>query len=617
MRWSEGEAVYVAPALLLNPILYWHGYHAWFQQDDFAWLGLLQMLGSAGDLPRLLFEPMAQGTIRPVSERLFFLVFRRLFDLEGGPYHALVLATQTLNLVLLYTLVRQLGGGRGRAGLTAVIWCSSAVLAWPLSWVSAYNQILLASCLLGGANAFVRFAATDERRFLAIAWAVYLFGFGVLESNVVFPGLALLFSALSARPLVKHALWMLTPAAVFSAVHAAITAKAHDGVYAMSYETGSVIRTLLRYGYRSVWPGEVRQFLAIADAQMIWSAAAAATLAAWVLFWRRDRLAAFGAGWFLICVSLYLLIPNHVCDYYLTTPALGFAMVLAAALASIPRFAAVALLVVYLPLQWSGTWQFTGRARRISSEWEEVMAGVERVAQRHPGKSIFLQGIDTETLSSGWTDQPFRLIGVSDVKLAPEDAAGLARRLGQSGEQFTTPASVLLRALDLDEAVVYRFEPGECIREVSGGYAKKLLAGTAAFTTPNRIAVGERAYSFLLGPGWFEPERGFRWMGQRAEFEIGPAGGQSHPQRLHIRGFCAPAQLSQGPLRLTIEAGEATPAVSFTIDTCGAQFDLAAPLAPVKAGKERISVKLMVNRTQVFAPDTRAIGLAVTTVEVR
>lgn len=619
MSWRESEAASIAPALLLNPILYWHGYQAWFQQDDFAWLGLLQMLGSWSELPRLLFEPMAQGTIRPVSERLFFLLFRWLFDLEGGPYHALVFVTQTANLILLYALVRQLGGGRGLAGLTALVWCSSAVLAWPLTWVSAYNQILLAACLLSGANALARFAATGERRFLAISWAVYLFGFGVLEANVVFPGLALLYAVVWARPLLRHAAWMLGPALVYSLAHSLMAAKPPGGVYSMNYTAASLTRTLWRYGYRSVWPAEVRPFLGLADASLIGSALATATLIAWVLLWRRDRLALFGAGWFVICVSLYLLIPNHVSDYYLTTPAIGFSLVLAAALGSMPRLAAATLLAAYLPYQWSGSWQFMQRARRIGGEWEEVLAGVERVKERHRGQAIFLEGISAETLACGWTDRPFRLIGAHDVKLTPADAV-LLERPDRRAEEFTAPPAVLLRALELGEAVVYHFEPAACFREVSGSCARKLQQHAGAFTAPSRIALGERAYSFLLGPGWFEPERGFRWMGKQAKLEIGSAPvvvRHAGPKQLLIRGFCAPVQLSQGPLRLTVQAGEAAPATSFTIESCGAQFELAAPLAPEMENRERIPVTLAVDRTQVFAPDTRAIGLAVIAAEVR
>jgi len=50
--------------------VYWPALGAWFQKDDFAWLSLSQRLGSGLSLMDALFAPMAQGTVRTISERL-------------------------------------------------------------------------------------------------------------------------------------------------------------------------------------------------------------------------------------------------------------------------------------------------------------------------------------------------------------------------------------------------------------------------------------------------------------------------------------------------------------------------------------------------------------------
>jgi len=76
---SEHRLLDRALAALPGPVL--AGLRAWFQQDDFAWLSLGSSVTDLPSLMRALFVPMAQGTIRPLSERAFFLVFHAIFGL--------------------------------------------------------------------------------------------------------------------------------------------------------------------------------------------------------------------------------------------------------------------------------------------------------------------------------------------------------------------------------------------------------------------------------------------------------------------------------------------------------------------------------------------------------
>ncbi len=61
--------------------------------DDFAWLGLLRDVHSFHDVLHALFDPAAQGTIRPWSERGFFLLFETLFGLDSLPFRICVFVT--------------------------------------------------------------------------------------------------------------------------------------------------------------------------------------------------------------------------------------------------------------------------------------------------------------------------------------------------------------------------------------------------------------------------------------------------------------------------------------------------------------------------------------------
>ena len=52
-------------------LVFWRVPFAWFQNDDFGWLGLPLEVSHPADVWRVLFSPAAQGTIRVFSERLF------------------------------------------------------------------------------------------------------------------------------------------------------------------------------------------------------------------------------------------------------------------------------------------------------------------------------------------------------------------------------------------------------------------------------------------------------------------------------------------------------------------------------------------------------------------
>src|SRR5688572_30071508 len=64
---------YLLVAIVAFSVVFSAGFSAWFQQDDFAHLKLAAAT-SLGDLPGMMARPIAQGTFRPLSERLFYWV---------------------------------------------------------------------------------------------------------------------------------------------------------------------------------------------------------------------------------------------------------------------------------------------------------------------------------------------------------------------------------------------------------------------------------------------------------------------------------------------------------------------------------------------------------------
>src|SRR5205085_8921852 len=92
------NALYWTGPSLLCLLLYWRGFTAWFRADDFAWLGGGIYIQNFHDLLSALFAPQAQGTIRPLSERAFFMLGFSLFGLDALPFKIIVFSTQFASL---------------------------------------------------------------------------------------------------------------------------------------------------------------------------------------------------------------------------------------------------------------------------------------------------------------------------------------------------------------------------------------------------------------------------------------------------------------------------------------------------------------------------------------
>src|SRR5581483_9793836 len=148
--------LYWTVPLLFTVGVYWDALNAWFLQDDFVWLSQLREVRSLATLRAAIFEPTIQGTLRPWSDRVFFLLFQSLFGLDAFPYHACIFLTQFANLILLAFVVRHLTK-RSSAGFVApVFWAGNAVLVMTMAWACLYKDILCSFFLLLAFTFFLR-----------------------------------------------------------------------------------------------------------------------------------------------------------------------------------------------------------------------------------------------------------------------------------------------------------------------------------------------------------------------------------------------------------------------------------------------------------------------------
>jgi hypothetical protein len=603
--------------------LYWPGLLAWFQQDDFAWLGLLLHYHKPSGLPALLFEPKAQGTIRPLSERGFFLVFHALFGLDALPFRIWVFLTQFANLALAAAIARRLTGSDLAAFLAPVFWTANAALALPMSWTSAYNQILCGTALLGAFYCFLRYAETDNRRWYAAQWAIFLAGFGALEINVVYPALAAGYALLASRRHFRSTLPLFAASALFAAVHRSLARPAGDETYRM-YWDASILATLKTY-WRDVFGASHLPALGVPAwlSFLGWLAPIVLTIALFSFLGGqlvKGRWAAFfPLLWFLAVIGPVLPLKNHVSDYYNALPSLGIALLGAWAFAeawnesSLGKAAAIACAALYLATSTPAARATAQYNYGRSHAARNLVLGVHTARQLHPGKIILLHNVGTALFWSAINDNPFRLLDIHNVYLTPgsENSIQEYPALGDV-RRFVFPAAATLGALAAGKAAVYD-AAGPRLRNITPTYAE-LARQTLKPELSSRIDGGAEDFAGQLGEGWHAPDSGHRWMSKRASLRL--AAPKSHPAKLFLHAYCPEPQLSSGPLHLKVfvEGSSNGPVV---VNVSQSEFHAEIPIPSGLAGSGELRVTLEVDRTLSIPGDGRELGLAFGSIAVQ
>lgn len=243
--WLRRFPVYLIPAVVVCWGVFHAGMESWFQQDDFAHLQFAAATPLA-DLPAMMMRPIAQGTFRPLSERLFYWTSFHFFGLDAFPARVFCFLLQVANCLLLGMLLFRLSGSRWGAALGCTAWAVQPCLAKPLTWVATTNQVMLACCVLATMVLFERYCSTGNRWMLAAAWACYLTGYGVLESNIATAALVSLYVLLMARRHWKAALAVCVPAIVFTIGHLLLIPRLTNGAYELRWDLG-IASTAWRY----------------------------------------------------------------------------------------------------------------------------------------------------------------------------------------------------------------------------------------------------------------------------------------------------------------------------------------------------------------------------------
>jgi len=418
-----------APAPLVGLLLYWRVPLLWFQNDDFAWLSLPRDVRENGWL-HALFTPFAQGTVRVLGDRAFFLLFSGVFGLHALPYRLFELITWMIALTLILLIGEQLTGSRSAALAAAILWAANVNAVEAVAWASAYDQLLCAVCVLA---AFY----SRLRGWRAAEWIFYLAGFGVLEITVMYPFVVVLYElclskVAGRRPApLPSALWLFAPAIAFTAAHFLWIPKPADGVYALSLDS-RLPATFAHYLAWTFEPGDsaLRTHAEQLRAPELLIGLTLALALAWFAvrcLMRGEWMAAFYCGWFVLLLAPVLLLPNHPTPYYLTLPSIGLAWLGGWAIARAwtlkgrVRWTAAAFVMIYFLGNAAGIQAQTRWFEVRSQRMRRVMQSVASTTASHPGDTIALEGVDEDLYQTGFDSHPFLLAGAERVLRVPHD----------------------------------------------------------------------------------------------------------------------------------------------------------------------------------------------------
>ena len=611
----RSAAYWLTPSLICL-LIHWLCFTAWFRADDFAWLGLADTVHSFPDLMRALFAPQAQGTIRPWSERAFFMGGFTLFGLNALPFRLVIFATEFADLVLVAAIGKRLSGRPAAGFWAAIFWAASSTSIEPLGWTCVYNEVMCGFFLLLAFWCLLRSIETGERRWYAWQWIVFLLGFGALELNVVYPALAAAYVWLCAR---KH-LWRtlaLAPVSVaYFLLHNAVAPPLKTGEYAMHYGA-PMLHSLAVFWSWSLGPTYLQTPLDLPK-WLLRDGVYLLTLALAIFVWRKlregRRAVLFPLVWYLAIIVPVLPLSAHLTEYYPFLPAIGIAWLGGWAFAEawrarIPwRVAGSLLAAVYLVMVLPQTIRGEEWNYNLTERAEHLVAGLAGAHQRHPGKSIMLYGVDAPLFWNAIRDRSFQLIGLRHLYLPPGSEHLADRDAEWSGvEDFALAGSATARALSQEELEVYDVR-GPRLRNITETFA----AMPFDRSLPRRLEVGDPLVAELLGPEWYPIEVNHRWMPGRATLRIG--GPERVGEHLHLHGYCTEDQLHSGPVAVTVTMdGLSLP--SNPVATT--EFELNLPLPDSVVGKPEIHLMLEVSRTAHPAGDPRELGLAFGQIDVQ
>ncbi len=170
-----------------------------------------------------------------------------------------------------------------------------------------------------------------------------------------------------------------------------------------------------------------------------------------------------------------------------------------------------------------------------------LVQGLIRAHELHPGKVILLTGVSSDLFWSTLSDKAHWLVEIRDVYLVPGSEANIeAAPEVTEVSDYVLPSVVALRALEQDRAVVYSAD-GERLRNVTSPFPEHRPPRWGQPELPVRVEVGNRLFS-RTARTHLVPHRGHFSLDAKARHGVAARPGRARRQTLSERLVRLPAR---------------------------------------------------------------------------
>jgi len=367
----------VAAVLLLSLALHRDAYRGYFEDDDLdslTWARLLPLGNLVLGLASLKYPP-DQGR---APGYFYFAALYRRYELQYPPYVLVLQIVQSLNVLLLWLILRRLGLPPPACAAGALFFAFSAALfdAW---WKPMFIYDVLCTTF-----SLASILAYSYRRWVLSFLACWI-AFRTKEFGIVVPALLLGYEMMLGKRNWRRLIPYFLPAIIFGALGLAYNFRLHSN-YSFQFSLAALWKT--------------SGFYSSALFGVPYAGFAFVLLPLWV----RDRRLYFGVLILLLGVAIYVLLPGRLFAVYLCFAMTGAAIMVAVLVMERPG-AALALLLVWTVGQFV-------LVRRTAAA--TLAAGAERRAfvdaARHvPGAAIYVYDAVPESLHSWGVEGTLRL----------------------------------------------------------------------------------------------------------------------------------------------------------------------------------------------------------------
>lgn len=329
--------------IIATGFIYRNSFQSYFFQDD--WFSFkISQAESLNEIIKFFIPRKDVIYYRPLGIQIPFFLLQKLFSLNPIPFHILTFLTHSINIILVFVLIKLLTGNLKVSHIITFIYAISAVHYIPLYWFSTYSFVLGPMFILLSMILFLNYTLHKSTR-LYIA-SILLFLIGLFANEMVFVTPILLLLVLCYRNKKKLSGW-LVPFVVLGIIPFLIRFIYSPPPASGNYEIGiqkSLLNNIEAYLLWSLnWPEEIKNQLInfvtvnpvfILNFKFYYYLFTVATLLILILtvvlpiiFLKKNinlvKGILFGLAWFITGLFPVLFFTRHYFSYYLPISLIG------------------------------------------------------------------------------------------------------------------------------------------------------------------------------------------------------------------------------------------------------------------------------------------------------